>query len=1256
MINARDATIHDLHESNSWRITAPLRALSRRARWTLMNLRRASKLIFWLGTGQFSRTRNSIRYVISRSRAKASSPEKARSNDEDPQIAGRDALSELIRECREKNDRRTQVIAPERSTNAKAKTKISVIAWDLGHNPLGRAYLLADVLRNHYDVELIGANFPRFGNEIWGPLRDCSRVNMKSFPGGNFPEHFKRMEDIAAQIDGDVIYVSKPRLPSLELAILAKLRRNRPIILDIDDYELSFFNNHEPLTLDDLRSTGRTLDFDCPHDEVWTRYSESLVPLFDQITVSNHELQKKFGGDILPHIRNELDLEQSVYPRDEVRARLGFGPDDKVILFAGTLRIHKGVAQIVAALKKLHRPDYKLLIIGSPADEDARHFVNRVDPAYVKVIPDVPFHDLPGYLCAGDLICLLQDQDNVTSLFQIPAKLTDALAMGIPVLANNTPPLMKFASEGLVELLHHEPLDRKIESVFSNYQIYRSRAIQNRDVFLAKYSYGASRPKLMNMISRLLNNPSPIPDSFRELVEYHRNIFSDVTALPPTTTRVVTASQPAATLPSATPMTTAQTTTDRRAPKARPYADDKMDIVFFWKQNDTGIYGRRQDMLVKYLSRDSRVHRILHFDAPINLFRSGRRAITSGQGGRHSHARLIFNQTLSRKLRLGDVEGIRFDTFIFLTKRRVPGFLKWLFPSERGYLDYLDRVLRRYNIGERRTIFWVCPNNFYFPSIEYRFKADLVVADVIDDQRKWKVSDRHKEELRRNYQEVLALSHLVFVNCQSVAESMREFTGDIHILPNAAELLETDARHWKIPAEMKRIRGPVIGYVGNLDITRIDLELLTAIATDRPDWNLVFIGSMHMGKEIEKLDRFRNVHFLGVRVYDQAVRYIRHFDVAMIPHLDNDLTRHMNPLKLYVYLSLHVPVVSTPIANISHFKEFVRIGGTPEEFIQQIAHCLTKNPISGKQERLRVLLKANSWEERVARVLELVDCEFSSQTDEASPTSAVSTPAAEDGYTDRCTVCGHTGYLRRQETIASIRENYRCTACKASLRYREQARLILRHFAREGSEHLAALVSESKFQALQIYEPGLIGPFRKILQVLPGYRTSYFWDDVMLGKYRDGVQCQDLMNLTFEDDSFDLVLSSDIFEHVRKPFVGFKEVNRVLKPGGFHIFSIPSQHPMPAKTIFRVDTSGAEEVFVLPAHYHSAPMGGRSLVYTDFGADMVEIMAADDMALKIEIPCSVRPPAYVTGRMLTFYWEKQGPQQSCQRIYAPKTD
>ena len=1227
-LKARDKTIDDLYNSTSWKITAPLRALSRGVRWLLRNLRRALRLLFWLSTGQFSRAMEAVRSVRAKSRAKTVS------RHEDGQLAVTGRLSKLIRERRkEPQSGSAQSAARGKSVGSEAKPRITVIAWDLGHNPLGRTYLLADVLRHDYDVELIGANFPRFGNEVWEPLRNSSRVTIKSFPGGNFPEHFKRMEDIARQIDGDVIYVSKPRLPSLELAILAKLHRNRPVILDVDDYEPGFFKNRKPLTLKQVKRKRHRPDFFCPHDETWTRYGESLIPMFEQVTVSNEELRKKFGGMVLPHIRDEHDFDPTAYPREAIRTELGFTREDKVIVFAGTPRMHKGFTRIATALESLKRSDYKLLIVGSPADNEARRFFAGIKSAHVKVVPNVPFSDLPGYLCAGDLICLLQAREQVTSRFQMPGKFTDGLSMGIPVLATDVPPLVNLAQKGLVELLGDTPLDRKIDEIFSDYDAYKHKAAQNRETFLREYSYGANLPRLQDTIDRVLNNPAPIPDEFRELIAYHRRIFPGGADSPRATAQVVAGGQPAAVASPAPPPAQAAVVPAR---KVDSYVDDKIDIVFFWKQNDTGIYGRRQDMLVKYLAEAPRINSILHFDAPVNIFKSGSDVLKSGQGGGHSHAGLVLYNTLRQRLRLQDRGKIRFDTFIFAGKRRASGFRKWMLPAEEDFLDYLDRVMKHHQIGQRRTVFWVCPNNFDFPSIADRFQPDLVVSDVIDDQRKWPCSPRYREYLQRNYEEILGRTHLTFANCRSVFEDMQEHTDNIHLLPNAAELLEEEARHWKKPAELRRIKGPVIGYVGNLDITRIDIDLLMTVAGKRPDWNLVFIGSMHKSREIRKLDKFSNVRFLGVRVYEEALRYIRHFDVAIIPHLDSELTRSMNPLKLYVYFSLHVPVVSTHIANIGDFREFVQVGRTPEEFIERIDHCLNNNPVAGNVERIRSLLEVNSWNERVTRILTLVGKEFARC--ESTHTRPAAVNYHKDGYTDCCTVCGHTGYLRREEK--SIRETYRCGGCEASLRYREQARLILNHFSREGSERLADLAAESEFQNLKIYEPGLIGPFRKFFKKLPHYHTSYFWDDVEPGESREGVQCQDLMNLTYEDDSFDLVLSSDIFEHVRKPFAGFQEVNRVLKPGGFHIFSIPSDHPMPSETVCRVDTSGPEDVFVLPRHYHSAPKGGKSLVYTDFGEDMTRIMVADGIDLKMESPSPGTAPATITEQMLSYYWKK----------------
>lgn len=212
----------------------------------------------------------------------------------------------------------------------------------------------------------------------------------------------------------------------------------------------------------------------------------------------------------------------------------------------------------------------------------------------------------------------------------------------------------------------------------------------------------------------------------------------------------------------------------------------------------------------------------------------------------------------------------------------------------------------------------------------------------------------------------------------------------------------------------------------------------------------------------------------------------------------------------------------------------------------------------------------------------------------------------QDVYLGHCAICGFDGEFQKNNT--SFREGYQCPSCRASLRYRGQAESILKVFAADQRLDLVDLSKDKVFSQLQIYEPGVIGPFRKLFSNFKNYHDSFYWEDVELGEIKDGVQCQSLETLTFDDDQFDLVISSDIMEHVRHPWVAFADIFRVLKPGGYHIFSIPLHLPMPSKTQFRVDTSGEEDKYIKEPQYHGNGVGGKSLVYTDFGADITDYL------------------------------------------------
>jgi SAM-dependent methyltransferase len=215
-------------------------------------------------------------------------------------------------------------------------------------------------------------------------------------------------------------------------------------------------------------------------------------------------------------------------------------------------------------------------------------------------------------------------------------------------------------------------------------------------------------------------------------------------------------------------------------------------------------------------------------------------------------------------------------------------------------------------------------------------------------------------------------------------------------------------------------------------------------------------------------------------------------------------------------------------------------------------------------------------------------------------------------YEGTCTVCGWTGRFVRAHI--AIRETYPCGNCRASLRYRVQAEAILEFFGDMKARTIRELAAIPAFARLRIFEPGIIGPFRALFGGLPHYSKSFYWSDLESGEVRDGVVNEDLMALSIPSGTVDLMISSDVFEHIRHPDRGFAESARILRPGGAHIFTVPTHVPIRETTLKRVDVDGPEDVPIVELRYHGNGKGGRSLVYNDFGRDILDRLA--DAGLK----------------------------------------
>ena len=842
--------------------------------------------------------------------------------------------------------------APRQLPRRARRLKVSVICWDMAHNPLTRGNLLAEVLGQSFDVEIVGALFDKYGTEIWQPLRDAE-MPMRTFPGTAFPEHFRRMQDMARTIDGDIIYACKPRIPSLGLAALAKEIRNRPLILDSDDREVSFFGLADGFGFGELKRSVDDPEFLVPYGRVWTQYCDSIVNCADSVTVSNAQLTHLYDALVIPHVRDEHVFDPRRYDRAAIRQRFGFRPDERVILFAGTPRGHKGIQGIAGALRAIGNPAYKLCVIGTVEDRYLRAQLEEFGD-WIRLVPYQPFSEIAPLLVVADLICALQDPANEISRHQIPAKVTDAMAMEIPCLTTKVPPLEPLAEQGLVEALaEDEPLEEKIDSIFRNYEELKARATRNREAFLQEYSYGAVRKQLEELVLDLAEDPPPLHPELEELLAFQRSVFGG---------------KPPAAAAAPVPSPSGDARPRRRRPRNGSY-----DIVMFWKQNDTGIYGRRQDMLIKHLAQSSRVNRIIHFDEPLDT-RALRAHFKQSREHEVHQSGLVLRQTLQRVAGLKRDPKVVYRTFLHAAaSEKGNGSPFRLLPPRDEYLGYVADVLGSEGLGERPMVFWVYPRNFDFPAIADSFRPDLIVADVMDDHRTWvQPESRYHAQLTENYRDILGRSDLVITNCEPLREVMSAYAHQIHVVPNACELPDPDERTQAVPRELRRLRGPLIGYVGNMS-SRIDVALLDEVARSRPEWELVMIGSAHLSRDVLRLQELPNVHFLGVKPYPQVTRYIRAFDVAMIPHVEDEMTRTMNPLKAFVYSSQNVPVVSTQVANLPELEGFLTVATDARDFIEKIETALRGGRRNGLTEAQTALLAKHSWNARVSEVLDLLE-------------------------------------------------------------------------------------------------------------------------------------------------------------------------------------------------------------------------------------------------------------------------------------------
>jgi SAM-dependent methyltransferase len=116
--------------------------------------------------------------------------------------------------------------------------------------------------------------------------------------------------------------------------------------------------------------------------------------------------------------------------------------------------------------------------------------------------------------------------------------------------------------------------------------------------------------------------------------------------------------------------------------------------------------------------------------------------------------------------------------------------------------------------------------------------------------------------------------------------------------------------------------------------------------------------------------------------------------------------------------------------------------------------------------------------------------------------------------------------------------------------------------------------------------------------------SEYLGYEFKSGDVVQGVRHEDVLNMSFPDNSFDLIVSNDVLEHVPSPEKALQECVRVLRPGGTMLVTIPFFSSRDA-SVTRAEVVGNTTNHLLPPAFHGNPVSENgSLVFTDFGWDI----------------------------------------------------
>jgi hypothetical protein len=319
------------------------------------------------------------------------------------------------------------------------------------------------------------------------------------------------------------------------------------------------------------------------------------------------------------------------------------------------------------------------------------------------------------------------------------------------------------------------------------------------------------------------------------------------------------------------------------------------------------------------------------------------------------YLKALFRALFLRKMRLAD--RINDNLYVFQTFTFIPF-------SRLGIIKKINEIfwfiqIRLYTVLFFRRYediaYFVC---FSLPLSTLLFKKGLLIYDRCDRFYEFKGAT---EKTRLDDVKLIEKASLVINSSETLWKEAKKHNENSILVRNGVDLANfQDVRNLKKESSRK-----VIGYIGAVAYW-MDFDLLKKLAETYPEYEIHIIGPLMEKNEVQSFRNIENVKFFGKVPYNELPAKLKEFDIGIVPFKINELTKAVDPVKVYEYMAAGKNIVSTNLPELYRLKDYIYIGENREQFIKFCKEAIENPKVS--PEILMKIAMENTWEKRATQI------------------------------------------------------------------------------------------------------------------------------------------------------------------------------------------------------------------------------------------------------------------------------------------------